>query len=344
MSIPIRNIYYLLFYVWNKVEYTQKTRVNLDKIDIQLDLFAKLLIEATEQILKRGIDRNYQSRVEEVNGIRGKINVSETVKSNLIYKQKTICEFETFSSNTILNRILFTTLKKLSKTKDLDHDLRFELIELTKKFGQINEIRITNTLFSQIKLNRNNRIYSIVLNICQFVYQNSIPNQEEGNYIFTDFTRDENKMPLIFESFVRSFYQKEQSRYPIVRRENITWKLESMDLFSSNYIPRMQTDVTLENFKEKIIIDLKYSKETLSKHYSSEKIKSNNLYQLFSYIVNQDTDSDKSKNTVGILLYPTIDKTYDLTYKYLSHEIKIRTVDLNSDWKLIHQRLLDIIE
>jgi 5-methylcytosine-specific restriction enzyme subunit McrC len=79
-------------------------------------------------------------------------------------------------------------------------------------------------------------------------------------------------------------------------------------------------------------------------NYDKEKIKSNNLYQLFSYLLNQEDDTPKTINAKGILLYPTIEKDYDLQYKYKNHKIEIRTINLNTNWKLISNRLKEIID
>ena len=43
-------------------------------------------------------------------------------------------------------------------------------------------------------------------------------------------------------------------------------------------------------------------------------------------------------------LYPTIEKEYDLQFKYGNHNIHIRTLNLNTNWKNISSRLKDIIQ
>lgn len=45
----------------------------------------------------------------------------------------------------------------------------------------------------------------------------------------------------------------------------------------------------------------------------------------------------------GILLYPTIERDYDLDFKYDNHKIQIRTVNLDTNWKNISTRLKEII-
>lgn len=344
MQIPIENIYYLLCYAWNKLEEKERLNVSVDDKTELLDLFAKILINGTKILLKRGVDRSYIDFTDEIAGVKGKVQISQTLKSNLLFKQRTICTFDSFSSNILTNRILISTLYSLSRTKGLDKDLKKELIKLQRMFSGIELIQITNSLFSQIKLNRNNRFYGFLMNVCQIIYENTLPSEEQGNYKFTDFTRDERKMNQLFEAFIRNFYRVEQNKYNIVKKETINWQFDYDAVDSFHFVPKMETDITLENNSEKIIIDAKYYRETMTINYDKEKIKSNNLYQLFSYLLNQEDNTPKTLNAKGILLYPTIERDFNLQYKYKTHTIEIRTINLNSNWKLISNRLKEIIE
>jgi 5-methylcytosine-specific restriction enzyme subunit McrC len=78
--------------------------------------------------------------------------------------------------------------------------------------------------------------------------------------------------------------------------------------------------------------------------YGRERIKSGNLYQLFSYLLNQQDNTLKTMGATGILLYPTIEKDYNIDYKYGEHNLRIRTVNLNENWKTISSRLKEIIQ
>jgi len=150
-------------------------------------------------------------------------------------------------------------------------------------------------------------------------------------------------MNQLFESFVRNFYKLEQSKFKPVKKETIKWKFTTSDN-DIHYLPQMETDITLENDSEKIIIDTKYYRETMTLNYDKEKINSSNLYQLFSYLLNQEDESSKTKFATGILLYPTIEKDYDLHFKYKDHNIHIKTLNLNSNWRDISLSLKNIIE
>jgi 5-methylcytosine-specific restriction enzyme subunit McrC len=342
MQIPIENIYFLLCYAWNKLDEKERVNVSIDDKTELLDLFAKILINATKTLLKRGIDKNYIDHTEELTGVKGKIQISQTFKSNLLVKQRTICTFDDFSLNIISNRILVSTIYRLTRTKGLDKELKKELVALQRMLSDIDQIEITSSLFKQVRLNRNNRFYGFVMNVGQIIYDSTLPSEEQGKYKFSDFTRDDNRMNQLFEAFIRNFYRIEQQKYKTVKKETIKWQFDNTDNESYQYLPQMETDITLENENEKIIIDAKFYRETMTINYDKERIKSANLYQLFSYLLNQQDNSTKTLKATGILLYPTIETDYDLNFKYNEHKIQIRTVNLNSNWRNISTRLKEI--
>ena len=343
MSIPIENIYYLLCYAWNKLDEKDRVAVSAEDYTKLLDLLAKVLIKSTRILLKRGIDRNYTDVTTEFAGVKGKIEMSQTVKSQLLLKQRTICSFDEFSSNILTNRILVATLNRLIRTNGLDIRLRSEIKNLLWRFDEVEPIELKNSIFSRVKLHRNNKFYGFVLNICHLIHENNLLSEKTGDWHFTNFLRDERKMNQLFEAFLRNFYVIEQKEFR-VRRENIHWQFSSDNNQNLQFLPLMQTDITLENETSKIIIDAKFHKETLKTNYGAEKITSANLYQLFSYLLNQHKSDPKTQTATGILIYPTIEQEHDLQFRYQNHNVLIKTVNLNSDWRNIEKRLKDIIK
>lgn len=343
MQIPIENIYYLLCYAWNKLDEKDRVDVSIDDKTELLDLFAKVLINATKILLKRGIDKSYIDKTEELAGVKGKLQFSQTLKSNILFKQRTICSFDDFSENIISNRILVSTIYRLTRTNNLDKQLKYELVTLLRMLSNIEQIGITHSIFKQVRLNRNNHFYGFVMNVCEIIYESTFPSEEQGKYKFADFTRDDNKMNQLFEAFIRNYYKVEQKKYNTVKKETIKWQFDKTETDSIQYLPIMETDITLENSEEKIIIDAKFYRETMNLYYDREKIKSTNLYQLFSYLLNQQDGNMKTQNATGILLYPTITQDYDLEFHYKDHKIKIMTLNLNSNWRNISYRLNEII-
>jgi 5-methylcytosine-specific restriction enzyme subunit McrC len=341
MQIPIQNIYYLLCYAWNKLEESEIVDVNeIDSTEL-IDLFAKVLSNSCSRLLKQGLDRYYIEHEYVIMGIKGKFNYTATIKQNVLPLSKTACIYDEFDYDILHNQILKTTIGKLLRTKNLDSSLKDELHKIYLKFPPISEIVIRKSMFNQIRLHRNNYHYDFILKVCQIVNENLFIDESKGNYKFMDFTREEKAMARLFEAFVRNFYKVETDFS--VSSDSIKWQFKSDNAENLEMLPTMLTDITLQKGNEKIILDTKYYKEAFQTRYDRQKINSNNLYQLFSYLKNQETDSELTLNCQGILLYPSIQNDFVHSFKYENHKIRIMSINLNQDWQNIRSDLLKIV-
>lgn len=341
MQIPIQNIYYLLCYAWNKLEESEIVDVNeIDSTEL-IDLFAKVLSNSCSRLLKQGLDRYYIEHENVIMGIKGKFNFSATIKQNVLFLSKTACIYDEFDYDILHNQILKTTIRKLLRTKNLESSLKDELLKIYLKLPPISEIVIRKSMFNQIKLHRNNYHYDFILRICQIINENLFIHESKGNYKFKDFTREEKAMARLFEAFIRNFYKFETDFS--VSSDSITWQFDSDNIEDLEMLPTMLTDITLQKGNKKIIIDTKYYKEAFQTRYDKQTINSSNLYQLFSYLKNQETDSELTINCEGILLYPSIQNDFVHSFRYENHRIRIMSINLNQNWQNIRTDLLKIL-
>ena len=334
MAIPIKNIYYLLSYAWNKLEESQLVDVSAEDEPDLLNLLGRVLLNGTKTLLKRGIDRQYLNKNEVYQGIKGKVNITDFLRKNLFSKGLSICEFDELSADILPNQILKTTLQNLTQIPSLSPTLKQEIRTVIYRLYEVNEIVLTDTTFHQVQINRNNSFYAFLLNISELIYQNLLINEKTGKFQFKDFLKDERQMARLFEEFIRNFYKIEIPEAKVFR-EDLHWKMAGE---MHQFLPKMQTDISIKINDRKLIIDAKYYNETLQKYYDSEKIHSQHLYQLFAYLKNQE-----DKLAEGILIYPTIQKSLSLAYTHEEHTIRIETLNLNQDWRGVKADLLGII-
>jgi 5-methylcytosine-specific restriction enzyme subunit McrC len=146
-------------------------------------------------------------------------------------------------------------------------------------------------------------------------------------------------MAYLFQHFVYNFLRLER-RDLIVRRENIAWSAFSATDPHLSLLPQMQTDVSIDNGKRRIVIDTKYYQETLSEYHGSRKIHPGNLYQLVSYMANIKAAGDL--NVEGILVYPLAGEVLDQTYVVLGMPIRAVTIDLSQPWEKVAKQLMAI--
>ncbi|MDD5569510.1 MAG: restriction endonuclease [Candidatus Pacebacteria bacterium] len=305
-------------------------------------IFAKVLIIGTSRLLKMGFDRGYVEQNIIDAGIRGKIDFGSSLKKNLFKNAKTQCQFDELSYNILNNQILKATIQKLSKVDELEKELKEKLNDLCRRLHEIEDIVLSKAVFRRIQLNRNNSFYDFLLKICELIFDNLLPTEQKGHSKFRDFIRDESQMASFFEEFVRNFYKLEQDHYKVYR-EDILWPITASDETSVSFMPKMQTDISLESSDTKIIIDAKYYREALNENYEKEKIKSANLYQMFAYLKNLEAAGEINKNCTGILLYPTVAKDLDINVTTHGHQISFKTINLNQEWSRIHTDLLAIV-
>jgi len=342
MDIPIYNLYYLLCYAWDKLEERDIISVSqIDKDNI-VDLFAKVLNQGVSHLLRRGLDRGYIVHDEEMSRIRGKINFAATLKRNFFSQPILNCEFDELSHNVLHNKILKSTIKMLILCEDVDDRIHDELVFIFRRLQGIDEIPLMKKHFRLVQLNRNNYFYDFLLKICELVWDNLLISDKTGRSKFQDFVRDERRMAHLFEEFVRNFYKKEQTQFRVCR-ENIPWDAVSADSAAMKFLPRMETDISLISPSRKLVMDTKYYRESLQTYYEKETIKSDNLYQLLAYLKNLECRGEENINSEGILLYPTVSQKLDLEYSIQGHRVVVRTIDLNQDWRTIHDDLLAII-
>ncbi len=337
--IPIQNIYYLLCYAWNKLEEKEKVNVDAESFQEFYDLFAKVLVNGCSYLLKRGFDRNYLDYSDFYPGIKGKVIFDESLKKNLFIKGKSFCEFDEFSHNILHNQIIKSTIRNLLTNFTVHSDLKSELHGIYSKFHGIDEIKLSNQHFIKVRLHRNNYFYDLLIKVCRIIYENMIVNENIGKYTFLDYFRDPANMSRLFEDFVFNFYSK---HFPVfkVKRDIILWKLKAEGSSDTSLLPKMKTDISVYQVERILIIDTKFYTQTLSYNYDKQSIHSANLYQLFAYLENFESDGRKVD---GMLLYPVVDREINEDYSYKDHKVMIRTIDLDENWRSIDKRLREIV-
>ena len=120
----IRNLLFLLSYTKKiKIKETNLSslKTNKDNIyEILVYLFAKNLLE----IIKRNVNKQYISREDNLNFIRGKLKISNHLKINSARGHKFYLEFDDFCEDNIINQIFRYTIDYLAKSTTSNSNLK----------------------------------------------------------------------------------------------------------------------------------------------------------------------------------------------------------------------------
>ncbi len=340
-EIPIKNYFFLLSYAWNMLRESESLKVNFEKCSTPNDLFARVLVNGLNILIKKGLSKNYSSVSNTTTYLKGKVLIADSMSHFLNHSGKVICEHDELDHNILENQIIFQTLRNL-QGKNIDLSLKREIHKLLKLSKSISSIEIKQSHFGQLSKQRDS-LRSLLLNLCEIVYLSSIPTYTTGEKIFRDFINDEKSLGKLFEAFIYNFYRSKLKQNYSISKDEIRWGLTPLDETSQAYLPKMRSDVVIQTKNVKIIIDTKFYKSTFQSFYEKETIHSGNLYQIQSYI-QHDTSTGEPKDRIGILLYPTIKETPPLKFKYQDgNRLQVRTIDLGQDWEKIEESLLNLI-
>lgn len=338
--IPVQNVYYMLAYAFQVLNEDGYRNVATEQFNNVAELCAAILTKGVSLQLKRGLGRDYISETKALSGLRGKIDITESIKTQTMLRRQMVCTYDEFSVNTYMNRIIKTTMLKLLHA-DIDKARKKEIRKLLVFFDEVQELDVHTINWSQ-QYSRNNQTYRMLVSICYLVLKGLLQTTTDGSTKLMQFV-DEQRMCRLYEKFILEYYRKEHPEIT-ANASQIPWQLD--DDFS-DMLPVMQTDIMLSQGAKVLIIDAKYYEHTTQTQYDTHTLHSNNLYQIFTYVKNKEYELREEQHEVaGMLLYAKTEEEIqpDQKYKMSGNRISVRTLDLNLDFSEIRKQLDGIVE
>jgi 5-methylcytosine-specific restriction enzyme subunit McrC len=342
VSIPVRNIYYLLLYAWGHFKSGGVRDVGADQSPDLPNLLGKVLNDGTHRLMRRGLDRGYVEVTEETRAPRGKLRLDVMTKQQTMLRGFSVCDLDELTPDVLHNQLLKASLLSLATCMDVKKDLRHELMTSARRMAGVSPIRLSADLFHRVQLSRNSLQYGFLMRVCELVFHALLPDEQGGGSKFLSILEDETRMSALFEDFLRNFYRSELPGYS-AGSEIMPWFAEAVDDADLSYLPIMKTDITLRSASRTIVADAKYYKEILAGGRYDPKVRSSHLYQLFTYLAHVRAN-EPWKDLSGLLIYPSGGQTLRLQYRLQGTPLTIATVDLSAEWPEIHAELLELIE
>lgn len=342
MSVPVRNVYYMLLYAWQLIGERAAAEVTDEGYTKLQDLFAHVLSDTVARLLSRGLDRGYVGRDEPVRGVRGKVEMGETLKRNHLAGAQAHCQFDDLEYDVLHNRIIKATLRDLLDTK-LDARNVVKIRRLYSRMGAVGDQRITVRDFRLVQLHRNNALYETALRICELIIDNLMIDPRTGRARFREYRATQQQMGLVFQGFVRAFFDREQSGFKVLSGPQIQWHGRRGVAADLDRLPRMETDIVLERADRRIILDTKFYAEAFVGRGQTKRVIANHLYQVFAYVQNRDAEKPGVPHE-GMLLYPVVEDPFVLKYELMGHQFTIHSLDLRQPWPAIHRDLLSVLQ
>ena len=310
-----------------------------ESFDNAAELCAAILIRGVSVQLKRGLGKEYISQTDALFSLRGKIDISASIKTQALLRRQLVCTYDQFTVNSSLNRILKSTMALLLHT-DISKERKKALRKLLVYFADVDTLDV-HTVNWNIRYDRSNQSYRMLISVCYLVVKGLLQTNADGTTRLMDFL-DEQRMCRLYEKFILEYYRQEHPEIT-AQAAQIPWQLD--DGFSA-MLPVMQSDIMLSKGNRILIIDAKYYAHNTQMQYDTHTLHSANLYQIFTYVKNKDAEyGDVPHEVSGMLLYARTDELIqpDHVYRMSGNQISVRTLDLNCTFDAIAGQLDGIV-
>ena len=238
-----------------------------------------------------------------------------------------------------MNQIIKSTATLLLRSGKVKREYKQSLKKELLYFSNVDLIDPKQVRWSSVRFHRNNQTYYMLIHICRLIIDGMLMTTKSGEYKLATFI-DEQHMCRLNEKFILEYYRK---HYPKLNASasQIPWAVD--DDFTK-MLPVMQTDIHLQKENDVLIIDAKYYSHTTQSQFNKNTIHSNNLYQIFTYVKNLDTN--KSGNVAGMLLYAKTDEIVlpNNDYKMGGNQISVKTLNLDCEFAEIKIQLDGIVQ
>ncbi|MCK8622544.1 5-methylcytosine-specific restriction endonuclease system specificity protein McrC [Prevotella sp. E13-27] len=330
----------MLAYAFRYFRFNIYEEIKGEKFENNHDLFSEILIRGVSYQIKQGLYKTYVNKEGNLSVIRGRIDILKTYTIQRTNPFYAYCNYDELSENNPYNQIVKTTLQFLLKCTNVDESRKNSIRNLLHFFDTIDLVNLKTINFERFSFDRNNQNYRMLLNICRLIFENMLMTTEGGNYklrSLSDF-----QMSKLFEKFVLEYYRMHHPEAK-PRASQISWSIKNENS-ALGILPRMQTDVMLTIGDRTLIIDTKYYSQTLQSNFDKQKIHSNNLYQIYTYVTEQD--KERVGRVDGMLLYAKTQEDIvpdNHVTMESGNKLFFRTLDLNQDFYNISQQLDNIV-
>lgn len=327
----------MLTYAFKELRHNNYEYIAGESFENIYDLFAEIISKGIAYLLKQGLHKEYDIIEDTLTTLRGKLDIQGTIKEKISQRTCLVCEYDELTANNLYNSIVKTTVNLLLGKSDVKRERKRNLRKMIQFFDGIDTINPSFIRWDSLRYDRNSRTYQMLHSLCYLILNNQLLSTEQGDTKMPQFS-DEH-MNLLFQRFVMEYYKRHHPEYKASAKQ-IKWNVSDNSVSSSSMLPIMQSDITLTLDERTLIIDTKYYSRNLQEHFGKPTLHSSNIYQIHTYVMNED--KAHTGNVDGLLLYAktAIDiQPYGNFKTNDGNILMVRTMDLSRDFELIKNDL-----
>ena len=191
----------MLSYAFSTLNQGGYESVKAESFDNIHDLMSAILAKGISLQLKQGLYREYVLYNQDLNTLRGKINMPGTILNKLSSRKVLNCEYDELSENNLFNQILKSTALLMIRRSKAKEERKANLRNVMLFFSAVDEIDLKAVKWTMIRFQRNNRSYRMLISLCQLIVEGMLQTTEDGEYRLASFV-DQEHMERLYEKFI----------------------------------------------------------------------------------------------------------------------------------------------
>lgn len=336
-GVVVRNIYYMMAYAFKALDIEAYARLATEEFEQIEDLMAAILSVGIDLQRKRGLERDYTLRREDLLGVRGRVNARSTARLAARCSGHVACEWDELDENTYKNQILKAVGGLLVSSDIVDVGRRRALKRSLLALRDVSALDPRRIEWTRLHYHRNNASYQLLMNVCHLVVDSMLLTEDEGAMKLASFA-DSQRLYALYEAFVLAYFERHHRELRPSAREVPRSVIGDVPSF----LPRLYTDITLAGKDATLIIDCKCYGRILRTHHGHEIASPQNMNQIFSYVLHEAYASKRPVS--GMLLYALTehDGIQRARWNEAGHDFMLWTLDLGRDFASICAELEEI--
>lgn len=249
---------------------------NLDAHNMPLfELIIGQFLKHVGNIVRKGIARKYVDHEGNLVFLRGKLQLREHLKRNMIDQSRFYCEYDEYERNRPVNRLIKGALHECMKVSRSTANRQL-CREYLFWFDQVPITKNYKSDFRAIKQDRFVNHYQKALPLCRLILARLNPLTKQGQNQCISVLFDMNR---VFENYVASKLRTKITRWSLKTQVSQQYLVER---YRDKPIFRLIPDLEFSRGDFRVIADTKW--KLIDENKSSYNIKPTDLCQMFTYL------------------------------------------------------------
>lgn len=244
------------------------------------EIFISMYLNDVRVLVKNGLKSTYVVKEDNIKFYKGKLQVSQHIKMNLVHKERFYMVYDEFLVDRAENKLVKATLLKLQKLTSSSQNskeirqllIAFELVETSTNYEKD---------FSKVSIDKNTKDYANLMKWSKVFLLNKS---------FTSFSGKVSSrailfpMEKVFESYIAQQVRKKflPDNWEVSIQDNGYHLFVEKNASNSRPIFSLKPDIVLKKENKIVILDTKW-KRLISESRKNYGISSADMYQMYAY-------------------------------------------------------------